>query len=772
MDKQNDSHEFEYQRLEKVLDIIEKKQTALKEQASKVKEDVVELRKTFWDDITVNMDEMDDIIETQESIKQQSNILAQKERHYGKNYERMNQLERLKKQPYFGRIDFQEKDSKDIEQIYIGTSSLMDEEEKDFLIYDWRAPISSIYYDYAPGPVEYQTEKETVYGDMHLKRQYMIRNGKMKGIFDTSVTIIDEMLQESLSGAADTQMKSIVSTIQQEQNAVIRHRGSKVLVVQGAAGSGKTSAALQRIAYLLYHHRTNLTANQVLLLSPNDLFTSYVANVLPELGEEPVQQQTFHQFISSGMDKALHVETPFQQIEKLMSLKDENQQTQIEAIRYFSSVAFMDNINWYLEKLNQTNLVFRSIRFRNELLIDRKEIENYFASLEKDMRLPNKMEQLRNWLLQRIRVFQKEESGKDWVLDQIQLLSKDDYMKAYHEVESELEESSIQDEEKVLREKIIRKTFAPLKNMIRQNRFVNTFKMYMDFVAELNGTSAIQQYKAEALRELRKKQLPWELATAYSFFKGEMIGHEVMRPVHLIVMDEAQDYTPFQFAYLKHLYPYASFTLLGDVNQAIYSYASEENPIQEKGAQQESTERIVLTKSYRSTKPIADFTSYFSPSNQPVEAFDRSGSLPEVIRLTKSISEKDALLYKIEEKQQEGYETIAIIAKTADACDKIYQQLHQEITVKRINEDTKNYQKGVTVVPVYLAKGIEFDAVIVADASAEVYSHSADKYLLYTACTRAMHDLTVLYTEEMSPFIRIVPQEKYRYATIVERGEE
>ncbi|GIO21202.1 helicase IV [Oceanobacillus oncorhynchi subsp. incaldanensis] len=769
MDKQRDSHEFEYQRLEKVLDIIDKKQHALKEQSSKVKEDVVELRKTFWDDITVNMDEMDDIIETQESIKQQSNILAQKERHYGKNYQRMNQLERLKNQPYFGRVDFQEEGSEEIEKIYIGTSSLMDEEEKDFLIYDWRAPISSIYYDYAPGPVEYRTEEETVNGDMSLKRQYMIRNGKMKGIFDTSVTIIDEMLQESLSGAADTQMKSIVSTIQQEQNAVIRHRGSKVLVVQGAAGSGKTSAALQRIAYLLYHHRTNLTADQVLLLSPNDLFSSYVANVLPELGEEPVNQQTFHQFVLKGTDKALHVDTPFEQIEKLMGLEEEKQKSLRDEIQYFSSTAFMDTINQHLEKLNQTNLVFRSIRFRNELLIDKTEIEDYFASLEKDMRLPNKMEQLRNWLLQRIRAFQKEEIEKDWVLDQIQLLTKDDYMKAYHEAENEHEESSIQDEEKVLREKIIRKTFAPLQNMIRQNRFINTFKMYMDFIAELNGTSALQQYKAEAIRQLRKKQLPWELATAYNYFKGEMIGHQVNRPVHLIVMDEAQDYTPFQFAYLRHLYPYASFTLLGDVNQAIYSYASEENPIQENISFKESTERIVLTKSYRSTKPIADFTSYFSPSSEPVEPFERSGSLPEVIHLTKSISEKDALLHKIEEKQQEGYETIAIIAKTAGACDKIYQQLHKEIDIKQINEHTKTYQKGVVVVPVYLAKGIEFDAVILADASSEVYSHPTDKYLLYTACTRAMHDLTLLYSDKISPFLSEVPKEKYRYATIVER---
>lgn len=168
---------------------------------------------------------------------------------------------------------------------------------------------------------------------------------------------------------------------------------------------------------------------------------------------------------------------------------------------------------------------------------------------------------------------------------------------------------------------------------------------------------------------------------------------------------------------------------------------------------EDSTERIVLTKSYRSTKQISDFTSYFSPSNEPVEPFNRSGVLPEVIRLTKSISEKDALLYKIEEKQQEGYETIAIIAKTAAGCDDIYRKLHKEVDIKQINEDSKTYQKGIVVVPVYLAKGIEFDAVILADASDEVYSYAADRYLLYTACTRAMHDLTILFSNEMSPFL-------------------
>lgn len=766
----NSDQVFEYQRLKRILQIIEERENVIKQQSSKIKEEVVEFRKNFWDDITINLEELDDVIETQESIKQQSNVLAQKERHYGKNYQQIKQLQRLKNQPYFGRVDFKEEADNEENQIYIGTSSLMDEEGLDFYIYDWRAPISSIYYDYAPGPVQYETDEELVKGEMTLKRQFVIRQGKMKGIFDTAVTIVDELLQESLSQSANASMKSIVATIQQEQNRIIRHQGSKILVVQGAAGSGKTAAALQRIAYLLYHHRSSLQANQVLLLSPNDIFTSYISNVLPELGEEPVNQQTFYDFLVKGIESNLIVETPFEQMEQLLIREDKQQKE--NTVKYFTSIQFMKDIQSYLSFLNYNGLQFRHIRFRNELLISNEEINAYFHELPKAMRLSNKIEKIQLWLLQKIKVLQEKEIAANWVQDQMELLKKEDYMKAYHEAEAEEEESSIQDEELILRKRIVRKAFAPLIQNIKLNRFVHTLRMYRELFnqwAPVDRKSEWKTYSKYVLNDLHQNKLPWEHAVAYRFFKGEIIGHDADQPTRLIVIDEAQDYTPFQFAYLQHVYPYGRMTLLGDINQSIYSYTTTDNPIQEK-ADSKDIERVVLTKSYRSTKPITDFTTFFAPSNEGISAFDRQGPLPTVIQLPAQSNYKNALWEIIEGKKKEGHETIAVICKSMRECEKYKELLEDDEEINLIRSNTKTYQKGVVFVPVYLAKGIEFDAVIVPDASEHNYNTENERYLLYTACTRAMHDLTLVFMDKPSPFIKEIPKEKYSFRTILERN--
>ncbi|MFS0751073.1 RNA polymerase recycling motor HelD [Oceanobacillus sp. 1P07AA] len=765
----NNEQVFEHQRLERILQIIEDRENAIKQQSSKLKQEVVEFRKNFWDDITINLEELDDVIETQESIKQQSNVLAQKERHYGKNFQRIKQLQRLKNQPYFGRVDFKEESDSEENQIYIGTSSLMDEDGSDFYIYDWRAPISSIYYDYAPGPVQYETEEDLVKGEMTLKRQYVIRQGKMKGIFDTAVTIVDELLQESLSQSANATMKSIVATIQQEQNKIIRHQGSKILVVQGAAGSGKTAAALQRIAYLLYHHRTSLQANQVLLLSPNDIFTSYISNVLPELGEEPVNQQTFYDFLVKGIESNLNVESPFEQMEQLLISEDKQQKE--NAVKYFTSMQFMKDIQSYLSFINNHGLQFRHIRFRNELFISKEEINAHFLELPKTMRLSNKIEKVQLWLLQKVKEFQAKEIAANWVQDQMELLKKEDYMKAYHEAEAEEEESSIQDEELILRKKIVHKAFAPLIKNIKQNRFVHTVRMYAELFNQWAPVGRENEWKAYSkyiLHDLHQNKLPWEHAVAYRFFKGEIIGHDVDQPTRLIVIDEAQDYTPFQFAYLQHVYPYGTMTLLGDINQSIYSYATTDNPIQQEDS--EDIERIVLTKSYRSTKPITDFTTFFAPSNDGIHAFDRQGPLPTVIQLPKSSKYKNVLQEIIEAKKKEGHETIAVICKSMQECEKYKELLEDEEEINLVRSNTKTYQKGVVFVPVYLAKGIEFDAVIVPEASEANYHSENERYLFYTACTRAMHDLTVVFMDKPSPFIKEIPKEKYSFRTILERN--
>ncbi len=250
--------QLEQERVHKVVNEIDKKIHKLMVNTGRIGRDVLELRKTFWEDVTVNLDEPDDMIETAASMKQQAELLSERERTCGQRISQLKTLHRLKDSPYFGWIDFLEEGERTEDKVYIGIASLMDENDETFLIYDWRTPISSLYYDYPPGPAHYQTPEGSIQGEMKLKRQFIINASEIKGMFDIGITIGDEMLQEVLGAGASTQMKSIVATIQQEQNAIIRNEKSKVLIVQGVAGSGKTSAALQRVAYLLYRHRGTL----------------------------------------------------------------------------------------------------------------------------------------------------------------------------------------------------------------------------------------------------------------------------------------------------------------------------------------------------------------------------------------------------------------------------------------------------------------------------------------------------------------------------------
>lgn len=274
----------EQERVGRVTAEIGKRMDDLQQRVSGLKSEIVNIRKNFWDDVTVNVDEPHETVETAVSVKQQAEVLAERERSFRHANKELSILSRMRKSPWFGRIDFREDGEQETEKIYLGIASFRDEND-EFLVYDWRAPISSLYYDGTPGTVRYETPGGTVTGTLELKRQYIIRNGKIISLFDTGVTIGDELLQEVLGKHADAQMKSIVATIQKEQNRIIRSEGPRLLIVQGAAGSGKTSTALQRVAWLLYRYRGSLTADQIMLFSPNPMFNSYVSTVLPELGK-------------------------------------------------------------------------------------------------------------------------------------------------------------------------------------------------------------------------------------------------------------------------------------------------------------------------------------------------------------------------------------------------------------------------------------------------------------------------------------------------------
>ncbi|WP_311772490.1 RNA polymerase recycling motor HelD [Listeria booriae] len=292
MDRLNKNQKVEEARMHHVLEVIEQKTAQLKQKQGNLATDVIDLRKNFWDEIKVNLETFDDRLETALSIKQQAEFLAERELTHHHRDKALQILRKLKDSPYFARVDFTPDDTNETTPIYIGIAGLSNETEDDYLIYDWRAPISSMYYDFSPGPAEYASMEKIISGTMDLKRQFIIRHGELQSMFDTNVAIGDELLKEVLGNNASDKMKNIVATIQKEQNQIIRNVKNNYLIVQGVAGSGKTSVALQRAAYLLYHYKEELNNDNMLLFSPNPLFSSYIASVLPDLGETSIQSSS------------------------------------------------------------------------------------------------------------------------------------------------------------------------------------------------------------------------------------------------------------------------------------------------------------------------------------------------------------------------------------------------------------------------------------------------------------------------------------------------
>lgn len=762
----------EQERINEVIDVIGEKVEKITGKKSDVKQGIVDLRKNFWDDVTVNLDETDDVYETQASIKQQAELLSERERRHGQMNKELKTLFRLQDTPYFGRIDFREEDERRAEHLYIGIGSLMDAKNEDFLIYDWRAPVASMYYDYAPGPTKYASLDGEVRGNMTLKRQFIIRGGKIKGMFDTGLTIGDALLQAVLGGRASSQMKSIVATIQKEQNQIIRNETDRYLIVQGAAGSGKTSAALQRVAFLMYRYRKTLRSDNMLLFSPNPLFSSFISNVLPELGEENVVQTTFKDFIEERIGSDLQLENPFDQTESCLTMADGEQlKTRLTGIRFKASLAYRDMIDHWLEHLKSEGMIFRNITFRDQVIVSGEEVGNYFYALPHEQTLLNRLEQVRDWLLRRMAAFSKRERKEDWVLEEAELLDKSDYASIFEKLQQQKQfsEETFDDydrEEQLLRKIVMNRRMKKLRRRVKQLDFVNCQKVYSEiFYQNYNEDSAPDRW-ADICRSTRMRfeegDCPWEDAVPYLYMKEKIQGRKGNHEIRHLIIDEAQDYSPAQLAYLQAAFPRCRMTILGDLNQAIYAQSLDaDTMLSEHLYNAEDVKKLTLLRSYRSTKEIMNFAREIVPGGEQIEPFDRSGKLPEWIDAAGKSDKVSIILDKIASFKQNGFETFALIGKTMKECREAYRLLKKKIDVKLITQATYQFDKGFIIIPTYLAKGIEFDAAIIYDASSENYSRESERTIFYTACTRAMHELVLLSSGEASPFLDSVPTEHY-----------
>lgn len=768
---------YEEERLKTVSKVIEEKIQTINKDSGGVKEEVVQLRHTFWDDVKVNFDHAEEAAETLSSIKQQAQLLSERERSQLLMIKQYKTLTRLKENPYFARIDFYDPTEEITTQVYLGVSSLMNQNETEFLIYDWRAPISSMYYDYSPGKAQYETADEVIKGEMLLKRQFIIKNSQLKSMFDTGVTIGDELLKEVLGNRADTNMKNIVATIQKEQNQIIRNIKSRYLIVQGAAGSGKTSAALQRVAYLLYRYQGKISADNIMLFSPNALFNSYVASVLPDLGEENMQQLTFQEYTEKRLGHLFNIEHPFEQMEYILTCQDDSHYAaRMEGIRYKASIEFKQILDEYIKFLSTEGMIFKNISFNGEVIVPSQQIKDYFYSLDSTISIPNRIQLVKEWLLLKLSRKEKEERSKEWVVEESELLDHDEYTEVYSELRKEgrFSEDTFDDfereQEKIAR-KLVQKHFKPLRKAVKRLRFIHMRALYqqlfqLDMVLKSPKFSLPEQWKEISkytIENLRKKELLYDDTAPYLYLQDQVEGQRINPNIRHLIIDEAQDYSPLQFYVIKQLFPSSRMTILGDFNQAIYVHTFRAPTLLSSELYEEnSTETMLLRKSYRSTRQIIEFTKEILPENKDIVPFDRNGSKPVLIQVEKTDDLHLRIIQQMKQLQS-NYETIAVIGKTMKECRDAYEKLNKQLDIQLMDNRTTFYEKGLLILPVYLAKGIEFDAVLIYNASEEQYSREFERKLFYTACTRAMHELYLFSLGEMTPFMKKIPECLYEY---------
>ena len=619
----------EQKHLDEVLGLIKKKESELDHSIEHAQNEAQNINSHFFDDVKLDYDGYSTSMDTALSIHQQQQMLAERQNAWQHSAKQLSTLQRLEKRPYFARVDFQEP-NEDPETIYIGLGSFADKEDH-FLIYDWRAPISSIYYDGKLGKVSYNAPDGVQTVDMTKKRQFLIEDGKITNMFDTNESIGDQMLLNVLNEKSSTQMKSIVTTIQREQNKIIRNTSADLLFVQGAAGSGKTSAIMQRVAYLLYRYRGNLTSSDVIMFSPNQLFNDYVKNVLPEMGEQNMVQMTYWQFVSRRVP-GMNVENLFEQFEdneqndKIVNLKD--------------SLQFFNAVTRYAKHLEKNGLIFKNIYFKNKKrpFFDKEKIKEIYYGFNENYHLRNRIEATKESLINSLNRRIEPETKKAWVDKTIESLDQEQLNKLYDRPDQEFESSA--KEEHFLARKIVIKQLKQVSRKIHQNRFLNIRAQYLRFlraVPKLIDLSKwdISQEEWEAHIEnvkdrFRNGKIKMADISPYLYLYDLVTGRRTDYEMRYAFIDEIQDYTPFQLAYLKYNFPRAKFTMLGDLNQAIFTKDESKTLLSQisKLFDPEKTDVVQLTKSYRSTKELTNFTKQILRQGEKIEAFDRRGPKP------------------------------------------------------------------------------------------------------------------------------------------------
>ena len=619
----------EYVHLEEVKEKIEKELELERQDLKQQEEGLIKKRREMWEECAHNVIDFDDIVD----MNAYDETVRENYGHFVRKEQTVRQLEYLKEVPYFGRIDFLENGEHFAEEIYIGRYGFRNKKTREYEIYDWRTPIASMFYDSGIGEVSYRCPAGIIEGKLTCKRQYKIENGELKYCYDTTVAVQDDVLEEVLAENTDKVLRVIIDTITREQNQAIRQPHELNMLVTGPAGSGKTSVGMHRLAYLLYHNRENLSAEKIVVLSRNQIFSSYVSEILPELGEENVNDVMFDTLVNRGISKEYKKRDYYEQVEYLLKHKEGNLRSKAIELKYSSE---------FIAYLNEKRTEFR-----------------------------------------------ERHTDFDTVLE---------------------------------------------------------FYLYLLKQYTKDTTPEIANYTKN---QVRQGKINYEDMLVVSYLRILLGAIKPMEDISHVVVDEAQDYNLLQLQIIRTLYPKAHFTILADANQAIHPLTSitDMKKMAEVFCTQYGIKEISLSKSYRSTAPINKFAFDIIGIHNPDLYVERDGKAPEV-RVCKN--QKKEIMKLLQEIPKD--KSVAILTVDLDSARYVQQKMGAMVakTERPIQYLLKPYdylEEKIVAMPIMLAKGLEFDVVIVWDDRDEAYWEE-NKNLKYLMCTRALHELYFVSEEK------------------------
>ncbi|WHH60949.1 RNA polymerase recycling motor HelD [Petroclostridium sp. X23] len=764
--REHPAYQQEVKRLDETIKYIEDAITATEENRKTHKEEIK--------DAFVNLDYLDSS-QSYVSILVNAKLLDELEKNF-------DSLVKSRKKPYFARIDFKQEGHSKTDNFYIGKMSLSRAEWDIPMIVDWRSPLASVYYDGRLGEVSYQTNAGTVKGELSLKRQYTIENGELENIMDIDITATDAFLQASLEGNKDNRLKDIVSTIQAEQNAIIRADIDKPLIVQGVAGSGKTTIALHRIAYLIYTYEENFDPENFMIIAPNRLFLNYISEVLPELGVDKVKQTTYIDYIFEligGKYKLTNAD------EKLVSIINHSHDGETDgrhrllkkAAAFKGSMTFKNIIERYIRDVERSFVPDEDFSLEGYTLISANEIKRLFIKDYGYLPLYKRIDEIKKNLTNRVK------ANKPKILEEIEQYY-DKQIEYLRDNEPETEERrkrivKLIDTRDHALEVIKKSARTVIAKYIAKFPKRDLFDYYRNLITKEESLTEYSNGKLSAEfigyickyseNILSKKHMELEDLAALAYLKHRIFGFEKKIDIKYVVIDEAQDFSHFQFYALKEIVNTQLFTILGDLSQGIHAYRGIKNWdfVLTKIFDPQKSQYLTLEQSYRTTVQIMDMANELIKMCQIeglilAKPVVRHGKKPEVFQLDSRNEIIDGVLGKIKELKSEGYRSIAVIGKTLKECISIQKYLNKNkaLEVKLLDGKENSYEHDVVVVPSYLAKGLEFDAVIIVNIEDTYTEDELDLKLLYVAMTRALHRMYVFCKQDTIPVLGKIEPKK------------